>query len=61
MQSQILTYDDSTNYPIWTDIYGNILSASVVFGIIGMAIYSIIDAMFINKRVYRVFSILYSS
>ena len=39
------------DYPVWSDIFGNITSAASILGAIIWAVYMIIDALFINKRV----------
>jgi hypothetical protein len=41
------------NFPLWTHILGNCMSASVLVGIIGWAIYAIIDVLFIHKKVNK--------
>jgi hypothetical protein len=38
-------------FPFWTHVFGNLMSASVLLGIIGWAIYATIDAAFIHKKV----------
>jgi hypothetical protein len=39
-------------FPDWTLILGELMTASVLLGIIGWAVYAIFDSIFINKRVF---------
>lgn len=51
MQDGGLTYEDGKRYPYWTTVLGNMMSASVLLGIFGWAFCTLIDALFIHKRV----------
>jgi hypothetical protein len=42
-------------FPPWTEILGNILSASTLFGIIGVAIYEIVKVRSSGKVKYQNF------
>jgi hypothetical protein len=38
-------------FPKWSEVLGNIISAASIVGAVIWAIYMVIDAMYINKRV----------
>ena len=38
-------------YPYWTKIFGNILTSTTLSGVFIWAVYMVIDALFVNKRV----------
>lgn len=39
-------------FPEWSDILGNIISAASIVGVIAWAVYMVIDAKYFNKRVF---------
>jgi uncharacterized membrane protein YvlD (DUF360 family) len=38
-------------FPNWSNIFAQILTASGLFGVVIWAVYLVIDALFVNKRV----------
>ena len=46
------------NFPAWTLSLGNFISASTLFGVILWALYMLVDALFIHKRVFCVHIVL---
>lgn len=42
---------NTRSLPLWSNLIGNIITVSTIFGVIIWAIYALVDAMFINKRV----------
>jgi hypothetical protein len=43
-------------FPYWTHILGELITASTLSGVVFWAIYAVIDAIFINKKVFLYFS-----
>lgn len=44
---------DDYVFPVWANVIGHLMTASILSGFVGWIIYMLIDALFINKRSLR--------